>query len=50
MPKPKKGESEKKYVSRCVKHRQSKENKDESRSKSAAVCHSMYDKKKKKKK
>jgi hypothetical protein len=48
MPKPKKGESKKDYVSRCIPTRQ-REGKDKDVKQSAAVCYSMYDNKNKKK-
>lgn len=49
MPKPKKNESEKKYVKRCI-PQVIKEGTAKKPSQAAAVCHSMYDRSKKKKK
>lgn len=47
MPNLKKWETKQQYISRCIKQRQWKEGKKESRDKSYAVCLSMYKKKKK---
>ncbi len=49
MPYPKKGEKKSDYVSRCVKIRQN-EHPDEDNDQSVAICNSMWDQAKKKKK
>jgi hypothetical protein len=41
MPTPRKGESQKAYVSRCISMRQH-EHPEENTKQSAAVCYSMY--------
>lgn len=51
MPTPRKNEKKQHYISRCIKYRREKENKDEKMEKTQAICYSMWrDAKNKKKK